>query len=116
MSKAPVRPDWLAVGERLEIARGVTGLSQRDFCQPAGISESHYTGVKKGHKALGFDKAKKLKEIYGISLDWIFFGDLGMETKMALTLKAVQEQRNSAEKPAAKESPKPAAHRTRARG
>jgi transcriptional regulator with XRE-family HTH domain len=115
MAKAPVRSDWLIVGERLKAARNVLGLQQNEFCDPLGMSPSHYSQLERGLKGISLATAKKFKKVWGISLDWIFFGDVGMETKMAVALRAVQEKRAEAAPTAQKPPPEPPRSRPRPR-
>jgi transcriptional regulator with XRE-family HTH domain len=94
----PPREEWLAVGERLEMARNVLRMNQKEFLLGTGVSESHYSGVKRGQKGLSLEKTMGFVNTHGLSLDWILLGKLGMDVHMMRALQALTNvQRNRAD-------------------
>lgn len=64
-----------AVAARLEAARKALGLSKRDFAEGAGIGEQTYGPYENGSRALTLESAKKLRKTYGITLEFMFYGN-----------------------------------------
>lgn len=52
--------------------------TQTAFAEALGIDKSTYSLYVNGHRPLTFETALLIRKQWGISLDWMFFGDLGM--------------------------------------
>jgi transcriptional regulator with XRE-family HTH domain len=75
------------VGARLKALRLELGYkSQTAFAEKLGIEKNTYNPYEKGTRALTFETALKIRRNFGVSVDWLFFGDLGM-TSQSLMLK-----------------------------
>lgn len=72
--KAPTSVD--SISERLELTREALGLSQAEFARRVGITEQAYTNYKRGARRISHDQAEKLCRAIGVSLDWIYRGDM----------------------------------------
>jgi len=46
------------------------------FAKAIGLDKSTYSSIKKCARNLSFETACYIKEKWGISLDWLFYGDL----------------------------------------
>ncbi|WP_410053239.1 helix-turn-helix domain-containing protein [Bradyrhizobium sp. SZCCHNR1004] len=65
------------IGQRLERLRVELGFAkQQDFANALGIDKSTYSLYKNGSRALTFETACIIRQKWGISLDWLFFGDM----------------------------------------
>lgn len=50
--------------------------TQIEFAQKLGIDKSTYNLYKTGKRAVSFETACLIRREYGISVDWLLFGDL----------------------------------------
>lgn len=65
------------VAARLKALRIELGFaSQTAFAARLGIDKSTYNPYEKGVRPLTFETACKIRREFGISIDWLFFGDL----------------------------------------
>lgn len=65
------------VAKRLEALRKRYGINtQSEWAEKLGIDKSTYSLMKKGERNLSFPTACRIRREYGISVDWLFFGDL----------------------------------------
>lgn len=65
------------IGKRLEALRVELGFkTQTAFAEALGIDKSTYSLYKTGDRQLTFETACLIRQNWGISLDWLFFGDL----------------------------------------
>lgn len=65
------------IGQRLERLRIELGFkTQTAFADALGIDKSTYSLYKTGDRQLTFETACLIRQNWGISLDWLFFGDL----------------------------------------
>jgi transcriptional regulator with XRE-family HTH domain len=73
------------VGRRLRLTRGALRIGdQRDFGEPAGISQSLYNRFETGSRLLTLQAALKLCQFYDLTLDWLYRGDpSGLPYKLA---------------------------------
>lgn len=67
----------LEVANRLAALREKLGLDQVDFAEALGIEKNTYNAYERGKRPLSIETAKKIRRRYGISVDWLLFGDLG---------------------------------------
>lgn len=73
------------VARRLRLTRLALRIEdQRDFGEPAGISQSLYNRFETGTRLLTLQAALKLCQTYDLSLDWLYRGDpSGLPYKLA---------------------------------
>lgn len=65
------------VSSRLKALRKELGFkTQVEFAEKLGIDKSTYNQYEKGKRALTFETACLIRRHWGISVDWLFFGDL----------------------------------------
>lgn len=65
-----------AVGRRLKALRRAKGYDYiRHFAEDLGINEDRYDKWEKGKALIPADEALKLKRKFGITADWLYFGD-----------------------------------------
>jgi transcriptional regulator with XRE-family HTH domain len=66
-----------AIGARLELTRKALGIrTQKDFAERAEIEANTYNQWVKGKARPDLTYAWRLRDEYGLSLDWIYVGDL----------------------------------------
>jgi transcriptional regulator with XRE-family HTH domain len=87
MSKA-IRPRSIdAIAQRLIATREAFGLSQLEFAIRAGIPGNTYNQYERARSRPSLDFAVRLCEIYGLTLDWIYFGDIrGLRHDLAVSI------------------------------
>lgn len=68
--------DLAGVAARLEALRATTGLTKDDFAKSFGYDPSSYTKTLKGTKPLQSQHAYAAAEIWGVTMDYFFRGDL----------------------------------------
>ena len=65
------------IGQRLEDLRVELGFkTQAAFAEALGIDKSTYNLYKTGARPLTFETACIIRRKWGMSIDWLFFGDL----------------------------------------
>lgn len=67
----------LEVSNRLAALREKLGLDQVAFAKSLGIEKNTYNAYERGKRPLTIETAKKIRRKYGISVDWLLFGDIG---------------------------------------
>lgn len=66
-----------AIGRRLRAARLALGYTDKDkFAQDAGIGPQTYGPWELGRREISREGAKLLRRRYGLSLDFIYFGNM----------------------------------------
>ena len=76
-----------AAAERLKAVRTYFKLSQADFAKRAGIAKTTYNNFETGVQRPSLNAAMRLREVYGISLDFIYCGSLDtLPHKIAVAL------------------------------
>lgn len=69
-------PDNLrAIGARLRAVRLALGLTQKDLYEPLGVKAATWNHWESGKRLPDPLVMAKLKEMHGISMDWIYAGD-----------------------------------------
>lgn len=64
------------VGRRLRLTRLAFRVEdQKDFGEPAGVSQSLYNRFETGARLLTLQAALKLCHHYDVTLDWLYRGD-----------------------------------------
>lgn len=65
------------VSERVRQLRAALGISQAQLCRRAGIETNAWNNYEKGRNRISVDHAIKVKRAFGVTLDWLYHGDLG---------------------------------------
>ena len=95
MAPNPHRRSLEAIGSRLRMTREALGFKkQKEFAARADISPNTYNQWEKGKVYPDLQYAIRLRDEFGISLDWIYLGDpSGLPYQIARLLKedALQE-------------------------
>lgn len=69
-------PDNLKfIGARLRAARLALGLTQKDLYEPLGVKAATWNHWESGKRLPDPLVMAKLKEMHGITMDWIYAGD-----------------------------------------
>ena len=66
----PVTPK--TIGRRLLRTRQALKLSQAEFCRQIGVERNLYNPFEKGRRRITVDVAMKIRDRYGVTLDWIY--------------------------------------------
>ncbi len=59
---------------RLKEIRKVLGISRKKFAESLSLSQSHYSNVENGKRAVTIDLLQMLYLLYGVSADYVLFG------------------------------------------
>lgn len=70
-----IRP-YQDIADRLRMAREAEGMSQREFAEEAGLRYTQYKNWESGAYRIGLDGALELRRRYGITLEYIYIGDV----------------------------------------
>lgn len=73
---APPSIDNAAVGGRLSVIRAITRKNQKDFAADAGLAQNRYNQYERGKKQLSPEAALAIKIAYGVTLDYLYDGDM----------------------------------------
>lgn len=65
-----------AVAERLKKSREAFGLSKKEFAEGAGMLMQTYGPFESGERDLSLRAAKLLRKHYGLSLEFLYFGNM----------------------------------------
>jgi transcriptional regulator with XRE-family HTH domain len=86
--KTNVKQSYVAdVAFRLRLTREALGMEQSEFADRAGIARNAYNQYEQAQRIPRLDIAIKICETYGLTLDWIFRGNLsGVPFNLATTL------------------------------
>lgn len=77
----------LAAAQRLVATRKALGLSQQDFAAAMGVGRTAYTNWESAERSIDPHAVARLWEVYGVTLDWIFRGDMsGLRHSLAVRL------------------------------
>ncbi len=63
------------VGRRLRAARGELGREAAEICRAINVQQNTYSQWESGKYLIPPHAARRLKDRYGISLDWLYAGD-----------------------------------------
>ena len=74
----------IEVSNRLAALREKLGLDQAKFAKSLGIEKNTYNAYERGKRPLTIETAKKIRRRYGISVDWLLFGDIGQPNQVFL--------------------------------
>jgi transcriptional regulator with XRE-family HTH domain len=64
-----------AVAARLKLVRKTLGLSQKAFCERAGIAANTYNQWEKGRGRPDLDYGQRICDAYKLTLDFLYNGD-----------------------------------------
>lgn len=65
------------ISARLKALRKELGIkTQAAFAEKLGLDKSTYNPFEKGKRPLTFETACLIRRHFGVSIDWLFFGDL----------------------------------------
>ncbi|WP_339113281.1 helix-turn-helix transcriptional regulator [Thioclava sp. GXIMD2076] len=64
-----------AIGARLRRVREILGLSQAEFAEKAGMTKQTLNGFETGRRELTRNAAKSLRKTYGLSFEFMYFGN-----------------------------------------
>lgn len=77
------------VANRLIALREVLQQDQKTFAESLGIEKNTYNAYERAKRPLTIETAKKIRKKYGISVDYLLFGDLGQPNyQFLLTVEA----------------------------
>lgn len=74
-SDKTIRP-FEDIGSRIRAGRQALGYSQTEFAQKAGFTKSQVSNWEGGLHRPSLDACIALRETYGLSIDFIVFGNL----------------------------------------
>jgi transcriptional regulator with XRE-family HTH domain len=79
--------DSAEIGERLKATRKALGFNATVFSRSAGIAQNAYSQYESGVRRLTLVQALKLCNKHGLTLDWLYRGDLsGLPQQLVLKL------------------------------
>ncbi len=65
------------VARRLIAVRERQKMSQVEFAEKLHIAKNTLNGFERGKRSLTLETAKRIRKRFGISVDWLLFGDIG---------------------------------------
>lgn len=68
--------------ERLKTIRLLAGLTQKQFAAQLGMSREGYQKLECGCNNISLDVLEGLKRVYGVSADYLLYGELQEEEKI----------------------------------
>lgn len=95
MARANLKPESdEAVAFRLEATRLALGYPQKaEFCRQLKIEPQKWSNAIGGHNAVPRDILARLRERFGITSDWILYGDLRLiPADLARSIAAAEDQ------------------------
>lgn len=63
------------IARRLERLRKTLNMSQADMCRRLGVAPNRWNQYESGSRRITLEVAGKLRDTFGVTSDWIFFGD-----------------------------------------
>lgn len=62
-------------------------MSHAELCRRTGLAENRWSQYESGKRRITVDAASSLKDEFGVTLDWIYFGDRsGLPSALATKL------------------------------
>lgn len=87
MAKKTIDGPFADIAMRLRAVRAILELSQKEFAEQAKVAPKSYNQWESGDFRVSIDGAKKLRERFGLSLDFIYCGSLdALPHKIAVAL------------------------------
>ena len=68
-------------GKRLRLLRQACGLTQEEFCNEIGISDTHYRKIEAGSRAGSLELIVEMAEYFQVSLDYLLLGETESNSK-----------------------------------
>lgn len=65
-----------AVGRRIIALRNRVGLQQQLLAKQINVAKSTLAGYEAGDRPLTMESARRLRKRFGVTLDWLLFGDM----------------------------------------
>ena len=91
--------DQLGITERLTTLRKVVEINAAALCRTTKFSANRWSQYETGDRPLTLAAAIVLKEKYGVSLDWIYFGEAANLPKRLFDL--IEKERSKSKQTAA---------------
>ena len=86
-----------SIAGRLLALRAWRGLSQKDFCAEIGVGTNHYSPFENAKRRIPLEISVKLVDRYGVTLDWVYLGDMrGMTGQMQAELRIAEMKAKAA--------------------
>lgn len=87
-----------AVGKRLQQLRLAKDFDYiRHFAEAIGVNEARYDKWEKGRALVPPEVVLRLKAMYGITADWLYYGEeSGLTVSLAAELRGTPEKRKRA--------------------
>jgi len=64
------------IARRLVLLRKSLGIaSQAEFCRKIGVAPNRWNQYESGERRITLDVVGKLRQRFGVTADWIYFGD-----------------------------------------
>ena len=77
MDKKKITREERQIGARIRAVRKANNLTQEQMAEKMGISSTpHYQNIESGRNNVGFKHLKCLKTEFGVSSDFILFGEV----------------------------------------
>lgn len=77
--------------ERLKAIRLLLGLTQKQFADGLGMTREGYQKLENGQNNISLEVLERLKSVYGISADYLLYGEFQDEEKMWYMIKNCSE-------------------------
>jgi transcriptional regulator with XRE-family HTH domain len=82
------------IGRRLRATREAFGLNGTEFAARSTLKQNAYSQYETGARLLTVTASMKLCATYGLTMDWLYRGDLsGLPHSLAIKLVSVEAQR-----------------------
>lgn len=80
MDKSKVLNEERQIGKRVRAVRKINNLTQEQMAEKMGMnSTTHYQNIENGRNNIGYKHLKCLKQEFGVSSDFILFGEVKNE-------------------------------------
>ena len=78
-------------GIRLRKLRQACGMTQEEFCDVIGISDTHYRKIEAGSRTGSLELIVEMAEYFHVSLDYLLLGEIESNSKAKRDILAVIE-------------------------
>lgn len=90
MAKSEISGPYAEIAYRLRAARDTFGLTQKEFAEQADVPQKSYNQWESGDFRISIGGALKVRERFGLSLDFIYCGSLdALPHKIAKELSSI---------------------------
>lgn len=83
------------IGERIRQVRKTQGLTQKDFAQQIGISNTHLSELEIGQASARAEFLAGLEKVFAVDLHWLI---TGKQTIVANAMKSIEDIEQSKER------------------